>query len=253
MRSRGDAATAANAIVQNEAGFRELADRSEETTGNQGDDGKVKHRFALVLVVLVLIPGAASMFAQGPLPGDIAATLALQSVLGEAPAWAVSMTNMAKAPWLWASTAAALAIAGWAGGMLRAFSPLIAYALAWGADQLLRYLIFVPRPDAAWVSVASASSSSGLPSTFGLVFGALFGAAFWIAGGGARKKTALALSLVLLTAGAAARIVLGGHWFSQMLPSFALGILLAGLAVWLIENPARRFRMPTRAHPQRSR
>jgi len=194
----------------------------------------MNHRRLLVLALLVLIPGAAAIAAQGALPGDVAITRALQGALGSAPAWAGPMTDMAKAPWLWASMVAAVVLAGLAGGRLRAASPLLAYGFAWGVDQVLRMLIFVPRPDAALVAVASASSSSGLPSTFGLVFGALFGAAFWIRGSGVRHQAVLALSALFMAVGAAARIVLGGHWLSQMVPSFALGILLAGLAVWLI-------------------
>lgn len=201
----------------------------------------MSYRLALVLGLLVLICGAASLAMQGPVPGDIALTRALQSALGEAPAWASAMTHMAKAPWLWASMAAAIVLAGLAGGKLRAASPLLAYGFAWGVDKILRMLIFVPKPDSALVAVASASSSSGLPSTFGLVFGALFGAAFWMQGRGVRHQALLALSALFMAVGGAARIVLGGHWLSQMVASFALGILLAGLAVWLIGRAARHF------------
>ena len=206
----------------------------------------MKFRLPLILALLVLIPGAASIAAQGAIPGDVTITRALQSALGEAPAWADAMTSLAKAPWLWASMAAAILIAGLAGGALRALSPLLAYGFAWGVDQILRMQIFVPRPDGALVAVASASSSSGLPSTFGLVFGALFGAAFWIRGSGVRHQAVLVLSGVLMAVGSAARIVLGGHWFSQMVPSLALGIVLAGVAVWILESATRRFQMPPR-------
>lgn len=203
----------------------------------------MKHRLLIVLALLVLIPGVAAIAAQGALPGDVAVTRALQRGLGTAPSWAGAMTDMAKAPWLWASMLAACALAGLAGGKLRALSPLLAYGFAWGVDQILRMQIFVPRPDGALVAVASASSSSGLPSTFGLVFGALFGTAFWIRGSGVRHQALLALSALLMAVGAAARIVLGGHWLSQMVPSLALGILLAGLAVWLVgrvPNPSNK-------------
>lgn len=203
-------------------------------------------RRLIVLALLVLIPGAASIAAQGAVPGDVMITQALQSVLAEAPAWAGPVTNLAKAPWLWASMAAAMGLAGVAGGIARAPAPLLAYGFAWGADQMLRALIYIPKPDASLVAVASASSASGLPSTFGLVFGALFGAAFWIRGSGVRHQALLGLSALFMAVGAAARIVLGGHWLSQMLPSLAHGVLLAGLAVWLVERAARRFQIPPR-------
>jgi len=201
----------------------------------------MKHARLILLVLLVLVPGAASIATQGGVPGDVAVTRALQTLLGEAPGWALPVTHLAKAPWLWASMCVAIVLAWLAGGILRAPAPVLAYGFAWGADQILRSLIFVPRPDDALVTLASASSSSGLPSTFGLVFGALFGAALWIAGSGVRHQAILALSLLFMAVGAAARIVLGGHWLSQMVPSLALGVLLAGLAVWLVERAARRF------------
>ncbi|ABI78757.1 putative membrane protein [Hyphomonas neptunium ATCC 15444] len=191
------------------------------------------YRLPLLLALLVLVPGAASLMAGGPVVGDVVVTRTLQALLGETPAWAGPVTDMAKAPWLWASMVLAVGLAFLSAGGLRAFSPLLAYGFAWGADQIFRSLIYVSRPDAALVHVASASSSSGLPSTFGLVFGALFGVALWMKNDSLQARIALAVCFLLMLAGGAARIVLGGHWLSQMLPSFALGILLAGIAVWV--------------------
>jgi membrane-associated phospholipid phosphatase len=99
-------------------------------------------------------------------------------------------------------------------------------------------VLFVPRPFEPLVAVAAPSSSSGLPSTFGLVYGAVFGVAL-LAGAGAGASGAWAalparfLAAAAITAGSAARVVLGGHWPSQMLASLALGGLLALAALML--------------------
>jgi hypothetical protein len=91
--------------------------------------------------------------------------------------------------------------------------------------------VFAPKPATELVAVAAPSGSSGLPSTFGLVYAGLFGAALLASGrGGASGAAAPAVAGLLVTAGSCARIVLGGHWTSQLLASLSLGLALAALA-----------------------
>ena len=101
--------------------------------------------------------------------------------------------------------------------------------------------IFVPRPSDEFVTVASISASSGLPSTFALVYGGVFGATLFASGRkGAGAAVAGAVSAGLIAAGLCARIVLGGHWASQMLSSLLLALALATIPYWIL-----------RAHPIR--
>jgi membrane-associated phospholipid phosphatase len=172
---------------------------------------------------------------QGPLPGDVAVTLALQAMFGAAPQWAEWLTDTAKPPQvivtLLAGTALVWFIAGWRNAL--AVPP--AFGLGWVLDKALRAVIAAPRPSPDIVAVASASSSSGLPSTFGLVYGSIFGVALFA---GATGKAALAgrtLALALIIAGSAARVVLGGHWTSQMITSVLLGLVAATLARWALD------------------
>jgi len=190
-------------------------------------------RRALSCAAGALLLGAACSIAQGPLPGDLAITGALQAALGTTPPWALAMTETAKMPWLAATLTVAVALeavrAGWRG----ALGPPVALLLALALDALLRLVLFAPRPSADLVAVASASASSGLPSTFGLFYGALFGAAACLLA--RRRAAALAassLAAALLVVGACARVVLGGHWSSQVLASLLLGAALGlvGLA-----------------------
>lgn len=182
---------------------------------------------AAVLAVIVALFGGASLALQGPLPGDAALTLGLQGLLGPRPAWAGWLTNTAKAPLLWGTLVLAGGLGWWSAGLRGAVGVPLAYGLAFMADKGLRAVLFVPRPDPASVAVADPAASSGLPSTFGLVYGAMFGAAL-LAGGSQRPRIAAqCLAGVLLAGGATARIALGGHWASQMIASTALGLLLA--------------------------
>lgn len=184
-------------------------------------------RPAVLLAVLAALAAGASVALQGPLPGDVAATRALQSALGHAPAWADWLTDTAKAPLLWGTLMVAALLAWRCGGWRGAVAVPLAYAFAFGADMALRAVLSVPRPDPALVAVTAPAASSGLPSTFGLVYGALLGAALLLPGASRRAHPARLAAGVLLLAGATARIVLGGHWPSQMLASVAFGLLLA--------------------------
>ena len=115
------------------------------------------------------------------------------------------------------------------------------FGLAWLADKALRTIMFVPKPDADLVAVASASAASGLLSTFCLVYGSVFGVVFWLQGSGAVAGFARLVSLLLIMSGSAARIVLGGHWTSQMITSVCTGVLLAGLATLVLRQFFPRF------------
>lgn len=200
-------------------------------------------RPAVLFAVLAALVGGAGVALQGPLPGDVAITRAIQSALGQAPGWAGWLTDTAKAPLLWGTLVLAVGLAwrcsGWRGGL----AVPLAYAFAFAADKALRAVLFVPRPDPNWVAVAAPAASSGLPSTFGLVYGALFGAALLAPGKARRARPAKLAAGALLLAGATARIVLGGHWPSQMLASVAFGLLLAIAARAVIQ----RLPVPRRA------
>jgi hypothetical protein len=183
---------------------------------------------AILLGVSGLLLGAVQAWVAGPLPGDVALTRALQSAFGADAAWAAWLTGAAKAPLLWATLLLAAGLAWWLGRGRALLVPPLALALVHALDLGLRAILFVPRPSPEVVAVAAASASSGLPSTFALTFGALFGGLLAGLAGRSRAGLALAaLALVAMLVGAAARVVPGGHWPSQVLASLALGAAVA--------------------------
>jgi membrane-associated phospholipid phosphatase len=189
---------------------------------------------AAALAGIACLVGGASILAGGALPGDVAVTRGLQAILGAKPDWATFLTQTAKAPLLWGAVALAALMAGVRGWVAGALAVPLAYGLALLADLALRAVIHVPKPDAALVAVASASSASGLPSTFALVYASIFGVVVW-----QRATTPVLAGLgwlagALILIGCSARIVLGGHWTSQMLASAALGLVLAFAATWAV-------------------
>lgn len=184
-----------------------------------------------------VVLGGACLIAQGPLPGDVAVTRLLQEVSGGAAGWARLLTASARTPALWLTLLVATGLAFVRGGVRAAVVPSLSLPIALIADRALRALVFAPRPDAALVRVDAAGAGSGLPSTFALVYGALFGAVVL-----ARLRVdtlprawatlAPSASAGLIAAGCGARVVLGGHWTSQVLAS----LVLAFTIVLLVQN-----------------
>ncbi len=198
-------------------------------------------RQTVALAILAAFAGIASLVAGGPVAGDVAITRTLQSLFGAEPVWAELMTQTAKAPLLWGTLGVGAAFSGLIAGWRLAVAVPAAFGFAWLADKALRAVVFVPKPDADLVAVASASAASGLPSTFGLVYGSVFGVVFWLQGDSAVARSARLASLFLILSGSAARIVLGGHWTSQMIASVCTGVLLAGLATLVLRQFFPRF------------
>lgn len=188
-------------------------------------------RTATLLAAIAVAAGAASVLLQGPVPGDVALTGALQAGLGTGGSWAGWLTATAKAPLLWATIALAGVLAWQVAGWRTVLAVPLTYAFAFAADKGLRAVLFVPRPDPALVAVAEPAASSGLPSTFGLMYGAIFGAVLLAGGSSRRARLARIAAGALLIAGAGARIVSGGHWGSQMIASAAFGLVLAAGAL----------------------
>lgn len=193
-------------------------------------------RTAVTLAIAALAVTAVCLIAQGPVPGDVAVTQVLQSLFGDAPRWAAWLTDTAKPPMVIATVGVGAGLAWLVGGWRPTFAISLAFGLGWLTDKGLRAVIFAPRPPAELVAVASASSSSGLPSTFGLVYGSIFGVVVFVKASGRSAFPLRALACALIIAGGAARVVLGGHWTSQMLASVLLGLLAAAVAREVVDQ-----------------
>lgn len=187
-------------------------------------------RRLLILTVASVFAVAGCFATQGPIPGDLAVSRTLQSLFGEAPPWAHWLTETAKPPLVVATMALAAGLAWLSNSWRGALGIPLAFGLAWLSDKALRAMIFAPRPSSDWIAVAGPSSASGLPSTFGLVYGSVFGALFISAARGGFSLVARSFALLLILVGTMARVVLGGHWASQMLASVLLGLLAASIA-----------------------
>lgn len=196
---------------------------------------------AIAFALVALAVGGACLAIDGPLPGDVLITRQLQSAFGPQPVWAEWLTDTAKPPYVMLTILAGSSVAWLAARWRGALAVPIAFGLSWVMDKVLRAMIFDARPSADLAAVASPSTSSGLPSTFGLTFGSIFGVALFVTAMGRQAMAARVVALGLIVAGAIARIILGGHWTSQMLASTVLGVVAALIAIRASELALARF------------
>ena len=205
---------------------------------------------AVALLLAVGLPlGAASWVAQAPLPGDVAATCGLQSLFGSDASWAAWLTDTAKPPLVLLTVLLGAGLAWAKTGWRGAITVPAAFLLVWMMGLGLRAGIFVPKPTGEFVEVFSESDKSGLPSTFALLYGAAFGATVclprvtrcrWAEAPRGVAVAAVVVAVALLTAGMFCRVILGGHWLSQMLASLATAFgvtLLIGWVIWAWRPP----------------
>ncbi|TWT67180.1 phosphatase PAP2 family protein [Allorhodopirellula solitaria] len=208
-----------------------------------------------VLLMLGILLGAASIAVQGPLPGDVAATRFLQSVLGPEPAWAGPITQSAKHPYVWGMLAVGCLLAWIRAGWRGPTAVIGVFAAVKVLDFALRATIYTPKPIEEFVAVASASESSGFPSSFGLVYAALFGSVIFAVSSARnwQSNVAIVISIFMITVGSISRIVLGGHWTSQLLASLCIGFSFVIFATYLLnrsgQTPGEQLAKQSPEHP----
>jgi len=188
-------------------------------------------RVLIPLLASALIIGATNAALDGPLPGEIALTRALQTAFDGAPPWTGAVTRTAKMPLLPATVLAASILCAGVAPKRFAVAPVLAVLAALALDKALRIWLYVPRPDPDLVQVLSASASSGLPSTFGLTYASAFSAVFWLPVSGRRASVARIIAATVVAVGFLVRVLPGGHWPSQMIASMSAGAALAYVAV----------------------
>lgn len=186
-------------------------------------------RLILWAGLLGLVLGLGLLAAKFPvLPGDVALARLGQSLAGESTGWAYTITNTAKAPWAYVLVALTAGISSRLRGPWTAGAAVIAYLLAHGFDRLLKPLIGRPRPSPELIEVGGSIAGFSCPSTFALVYAATFGFLLCVLCQQRRsvwRNAGLVFCSVALVLGASARVVLGGHWPSDLLFSYLLGAL----------------------------
>lgn len=183
--------------------------------------------------VLILVVAAARM---PRFPLDLSVAQGVQRINSLGYSWAKSLTDTAKPPVAYGLLLVASLIGWRLAGLRAAFLAPTAYAVVLGLDRILKPWIARPRPSSDLIHVVGAYSGFGCPSTFGLIYAATVGTVAWLAlrnSTGRTQGLVAGTSLLVLVLGGSARVVLGGHWPSDLLLSYLLG----GLVVSALAKP----------------
>jgi undecaprenyl-diphosphatase len=196
----------------------------------------------LVLLALFALVFTAAAAAMPYFPGDLAVTRAVQAAIPAGP-WAASVTASAGGWWKYGLAAVgalvAWRLADWRGALIVV---LLVAALPPAGDWI-KTLVARPRPSSALVRVVGNPTGFSYPSTAGLVYGSIFGVLALLALDRRRPRlTVAALCLVGLLIGAAARIVMGAHWPSDLLGAYVMAIASAMALRAILPAPHVRMR-----------
>lgn len=199
-----------------------------------------KGRYSKVLAGALLAGGALSALltwaaARAPyFPGDLALARAVQSALPYPIGWAREITAAADTPacfgLLGLTLICAWGISGWRAALL---SLPIFFGL-WILGLWLSPIVAQPRPSPALIHVPIALGGHAFPSISALVYVATFGYLGILAALELRGLPRLLIplgALLVLLACAAARLVLGAHWPSDLWVAYLMGLVWIGFWV----------------------
>ncbi len=174
-------------------------------------------------------------------PTDVALARAVQSLSPLSANAAQWITATADAPQCFVLLALA-ASAGWLVGGWRAGAmalPVFIGLLLFGI--WLSPIVAQPRPSPALITVVGHPKGYAFPSIFALVYVATFGYVGGLAavrGRGAGRVIVPLIAAAALIIGAAARIVLGAHWPSDLWVAWLMGLFWIGLLMRLVPRNA---------------
>jgi undecaprenyl-diphosphatase len=192
---------------------------------------KKKAWVGLLSVAVLLIIGARY---SGYFPGDVAVTRLLQWITPTSTGWAQWISSTAKFPWNLVLLALTIGfswkLAGWRAALLA----LAGFVGMWILGKYLGPLVARPRPSPNLVHVAEKLSGYSFPSIFALTYASTIGflaVLFSRKASGVLRVTVITVCGLLLLVGCAARIALGAHWPSDVILSYAIGLLWAALLI----------------------
>ncbi len=168
------------------------------------------------------------------LPGDLAGTQFIQSVLPESKHWAQLLSSTAKTPWIVVLIAITFflswVIAGWRASLLS----LVAFIGLWLLGKGLGPIIAQPRPSPDLVQVTGRPTGSAFPSIFAFNYISTVGFLAVLAAAKATGKlrwTVLIVCCSFLVLGWLARVELAAHWPSDVGISYLIGLLWVTLLI----------------------
>ena len=167
-------------------------------------------------------------------PGDVRATLFVQSLAPASTSWAQWVSSTAKFPWNLILLAVTVGLSWKLAGRKAALLALAAFLGMWVLGKWLGPLVARPRPSLKLVHVPEQLSGYSFPSVYGFVYASTIGflaILFARKTSGTLRVCAVFICCILLLVGWAARVALGAHWPSDVILSYMIGLLWAALLI----------------------
>ncbi|MEW6110594.1 MAG: phosphatase PAP2 family protein [Thermodesulfobacteriota bacterium] len=195
----------------------------------------MRSKEAIWLFLLVLSVGMTICLKYLPyLPGDVATTRLMQSMLPESKHWAQVISSTAKVPWIWGLIAVTFVISWMIAGWRASLLSVVAFIGLWLLGKWLSPVIAQPRPSPELARVAEAASGYAFPSIFAFNYIATVGFVAVLAAAkasGNLRWVLLVVCISLLVIGGIARIALAAHWPSDVAVSYLIGFLWVTLLI----------------------
>lgn len=200
----------------------------------------------IAAALALMLCAAVTVYPQ--LPGDAAVSGFLQSAAPGNRAWAEAITTSAKTPWSFLLLAITVLLSWLIAGWRAAVFAAVCFLGLWLVGPWLQTLIARPRPSSASIGMMGSGPMGGgmkgsspgysFPSIFALVYATTAGylavLAWHTLTGWTRWAVILTCALLMLVGGIA-RIVLAAHWPSDIVTTYLVGLVWAGLLVLLLQ------------------
>ena len=185
-----------------------------------------------LFIIAVLVTLAAKYFAY--FPGDVAVERWVQSLVTQNLNWAEAVSRTAEFPWILSILGLTVAISWGMAGWRAALVSILSFAGMWALGNWLGPFIGRPRPSAELVRVLRHLPGYSFPSLFALRYAATFGFLAELAAvksSGVPRTALMVACAAFLILGFVARVALAGHWPSDVIISYYLGLLWAAFII----------------------
>jgi membrane-associated phospholipid phosphatase len=167
-------------------------------------------------------------------PTDVSIAGTVQGALSGPTGWASWVTATADKPACFLLLALTIVVAWIISGWRAALLSLPIFFGLWGLGVWLSPLVAQPRPSPELIRVVGHPKGYAFPSIFGLVYVATAGyigalALVWLRGPLRVIISVLCAGALLI--GAAARVVLGAHWPSDLWAAYLIGFVWIGVLI----------------------
>ena len=200
---------------------------------------RIKHRFLIILVLLLVSCITVSVFAHIHVrfPGDLWLAQGIQSISNDFLTSIMQGISTALDSWISYIMVAAFALLFWWRTGWREAILVLAGGVLSAVSSILKAVIDRPRPSPDLVNVLSEADTSSFPSGHSFFTFVLFGLVFYLTFTRLQNKslriTIPAILAAFIVLVGISRIYLGVHWPSDVLGGYLTGGVFLTILIWI--------------------